>query len=393
MGSMNRRAFLLGAAAAGVTAAESASDTESLLEIMALDRQRILRQASRFAAEKPVTVTGSRSPRSAGALHDFFSEGDYWWPDPKHPAGPYIRRDGMSNPDNFDDHRRALMRLSVQMPALTAAWKVTRDRKYADKAADHLRAWFIDEKTRMNPNLRYAQAIHGVTTGRGTGVIDTIHLVEVAQAAPFVADSGALSKTDFDAVKTWFAEYLAWMTTSRNGMEERDAKNNHATCWGMQVAAFARLTQNRPQMDYVRHRYKTEYIPDQQAADGSFPAELARTKPYGYALFNLEAMAAICQILGDDLWTWTTPDGRGIGRAIQFLYPFIKDKSKWTRPPDVMYFENWPMRQEALLFGGLALNHPEYIDLWKKLPADSEVEEVIRNYFIRQPVLWLNQKT
>jgi hypothetical protein len=387
---MKRRTFLLGAAAAGATVADSGFDIGALSKIMAFDRERILRHARRYMGEKPVTVTASRSPRSAGGPHDFFSEGDYWWPDPKNPGGPYIRRDGMSNPDNFDDHRRALMRLSVRMPALAAVWKVTHDRKYTKKAAEHLRAWFIDEKTRVNPNLQYAQAIHGVTTGRGTGIIDTIHLVEVAQAVPFVADSGALPKADYAAVKTWFAGYLTWMTTSKNGMDERDAKNNHATCWGMQVAAFAKLTGNREQIDYVRNRCKTEYIPGQEAADGSFPAELARTKPYGYSLFNLEAMAAICQILGGDLWTWTTPDGRGIARALEYLYPFIKDKSKWKKPPDVMCFENWPMRQEALLFGGLALNRPEYLDLWKQLPADSEVEEVIRNYFIRQPVLWLN---
>ena len=49
------------------------------------------------------------------------------------------------------------------------------------------------------------------------------------------------------------------------------------------------------------------------------------------------------------------------------------------------------MRQSALLFGGLALDKPEYLELWKKLPASSNVEEVIRNFFIRQPVLWVNQ--
>jgi len=103
-------------------------------------------------------------------------------------------------------------------------------------------------------------------------------------------------------------------------------------------------------------------------------------------------MAAICQILSDsreNLWKWETPDGRGIAKAIAFLYPFIEDKSKWVKPPDVMYFEDWPMRQSALLFGGIALNKPEYIAEWKKLPADSGVEEVVRNFFIRQPVLWV----
>ena len=386
--SMPRRTFI-GLAAAASVPTLTALAAES---IRAFERPRVLRNADRFLTKKPVTVTAATSPRSAGGPHDFFSEGDYWWPDPKNPEGPYVQRDGMTNPDNFVAHRQALMGLSVQMPALTAAWVLTRRKPYAEAAAAHVRAWFVDEKTRMNPNLQYAQAIHGRTTGRGTGVIDTIHLVEVAQAIPHLKASGTLSAAEQAAVQTWFTDYLVWLTTSKNGTEERDTKNNHAMCWGMQVAAFAKLAGKPEQMDDIRNRFRTLYIPNQEALDGSFPLELARTKPYGYSLFNLDAMATICQLLSDgtdNLWRWQMPDGRGAGKAVEYLYPFIADKSKWQRPPDVMYFDRWPMRQAALLFGGLALNRPEYIATWKKLPADSDVDEVIRNFFVRQPVLWV----
>jgi hypothetical protein len=53
-----------------------------------------------------------------------------------------------------------------------------------------------------------------------------------------------------------------------------------------------------------------------------------------------------------------------------------------------MYDHEWPMRQSSLLFAGRALDRPEYLALWSTLPADSSVEEVVRNFFIRQPVLW-----
>src|SRR5688572_20081452 len=104
-------------------------------DIAELDRARVIRAADRYLKEKPVTITASRSPRSAGGPHDFFSEGDYWWPDPANPDGPYIQRDGMSNPGNFTEHRRALMRLSVEMPALASAYTLTKDRKYSTAAA------------------------------------------------------------------------------------------------------------------------------------------------------------------------------------------------------------------------------------------------------------------
>jgi len=135
------------------------------------------------------------------------------------------------------------------------------------------------------------------------------------------------------------------------------------------------------------NRYKTIIVPGQVAPDGSQPLETARTKPYGYCLFNLEAMATLCQITG--LWNFATPDGRGFAKALEYMFPYIQDKKSWPKAADVMYFEYWPMRQEALLFGGLAFQRGEYLELWKKLPADSDVDEVIRNYFIRQPVLWV----
>ena len=178
----------------------------SNFDVEKFDRARVLRAANQYLKEQPITITASSSSRSAGGPHDFFSEGDYWWPDPQNPTGPYIQRDGMTNPDNFVEHRRYLMRLSVQVPALVAAWKLTKDERYATHAVKHLRAWFVDEGTRMNPNLQYAQAIHGRFTGRGIGMIDTIHLVEVARAVEVLKDSRSLKMSDLGGVMQWFKE-------------------------------------------------------------------------------------------------------------------------------------------------------------------------------------------
>jgi hypothetical protein len=370
----------------------SAISQQSRFDVRTFDRQRILKAANQYLSETPITITASHSPRSAGGLHDFFSEGDYWWPDPQNPGGPYIQRDGLTNPDNFVEHRRALMRFSVEVPALAAAYLLTKDQRYAKHAALHLRAWFLDISTRMNPNLQYAQAIHGVSTGRGIGIIDTIHLVEVARAIEVLEKSKALSATEVKGINQWFTDYLQWLTTSKNGMQERDAKNNHGTCWLMQVAAFAHLTDDQKLLSFCRNRFKKVIVPNQIAADGRFPEELRRTKPYGYSLFNLEAMAAVCQILStpqDDLFAFQTVDGRGFRQAMEYMARFIRDKKSWPLKPDVMYDSEWPMRQNSLLFAGLALKRADYLDLWKRLPADSNVEEVIRNFFIRQPVLWV----
>lgn len=362
------------------------------LDLGAIDRTRIVGAADRYLRESPVTVTATRSPRSTGGAHDYFSEGDYWWPDPNNPGGPYIQRDGMTNPDNFTAHRAALMRLSVHVPALVAAWMVTKETRYADHARRHLRAWFIDADTLMNPHLLYSQAIHGRFTGRGIGIIDTVHLVEVVRAIARLDEASLQPPAERDTVKEWFARYLTWMTTHQYGIDEREARNNHGTCWVMQVAELARYVGRRNLKTFCRDRYRTVLAPNQIAADGSFPEELRRTKPYGYSLFNLDAMAMVCQILStpdDNQWTFTLPDGRGMRRAMAFMAPFIEDKKRWPHKPDVMYFDEWPVRQPSLLFGGLALNEPRYLDLWRTLEADPTVEEIVRNFFIRQPILWL----
>jgi hypothetical protein len=387
------RAGALAALVAVAVVETQAVSGVSRTDLASLERRRVIAAATECLARRPQTITAFRAPRSAGGGHDFFSEGDYWWPDPKNPGGPYLRRDGESNPDNFGDHRRALVRLSLDVPALTAAWTLTKDPRYAAHARAHLRAWFVDAETRMNPSLPYAQAIHGVTTGRGTGIIDTIHLVEVARAIDVLHRGGALADGELAPISRWFVDYTRWMTTHPNGIEERDAKNNHGTCWVMQVAAFASLTGDTSSLDMCRTRFKTVLVPTQMAADGSFPLELERTKPYGYSLFNLDAMAAIARIAStpsDNLWTFELPDGRGLRRALAFMTPFVEDKSRWTHPRDVQYFDEWPMRHAALLFGGIGLDKPAYLALWKTLKPDSQVDEVVRNFFIRQPILWVD---
>lgn len=388
---MNRREFLVVSAA---TAWSLKASAKPLLDVAAIDRARVLRAADAYLNESPKTITSSHSPRSEGGLHDYFSEGDYWWPDPKNPGGPYVRRDGMSNPDNFNGHREALIRLSLQMPALTAAWVITSRKGYAQKAADHLRAWFVSPATKMNPNLQYAQAIHGVTPGRGTGIIDTLQLVEVARAAAWIERAGVMTREDADAVRCWFAEYTDWMTTSKNGLDERAAKNNHGSCWVAQVAEFARFTHHSAKLAECRERFRSVLVPNQIARDGRLPLELARTKPYSYSLFDMDVLSLICQIAskpGDDLWTFTTADGRGIRKTIDFMVPYIRDKSKWPFPHDVEYWDDLPNRQPSLLFAGIAYKDERYLQLWKSLPPDPTTAEIIRNFPIRQPLLWVRE--
>lgn len=386
-------AAVLTAGALAAASAGAQTRQPALVDVAAHERERVLKAADAFLKEPPVTVTAFRAEQSAGGIHDYFSQADYSWPDPAKSDGlPYVNRDGWSNPDTFQDHRRAMVRLARGVGALGAAFKMTGDRQYAEAAAAHLRAWFVTPGTRMAPSLRYSQAILGSVTGRGVGIIDTIHLVEVSAAIEVLSARGGLAPADAGPVKAWFREYLAWLTTSDYGIDERERGNNHGTCWVMQVAAFARMLGDRAALDYCRTRFKTWLLPNQMFLDGSFPLEMRRTKPYGYALFQLDQLATVAQILStpdDNLWAFALADGRSLKKAVDYMYPFIADKTRWTLPRDVMFFEYWPVRHAALIFAGLAYREPKYVELWKKLPADPVMTEIQRNMPVRYPSLWI----
>ncbi len=382
-------------------------------DLASTERPRLVQAAETSLKAEPKTLVAARNPRSAGGLNDFSSEGDYWWPDPKNPDAPYIQRDGLTNPDNFVAHRQLLLSFVRDFGSLSATYKVTHDERYAAAAVRHLHAWFFDPATKMNPNLLYSQAIKGRSTGRSIGVIDTVHLAEVALGVEALRGSKALSKTEDAAVTGWFRDYLTWIRTHPYGVDESNAKNNHGTCWTLQAACFARLVGDQAVLAECRKRLTEVHLPSQMATDGSFPQELARTKPYGYSLFNLDVMAALAVALSspsDDLMNFKLADGRSLVRGVEFLAPFIADKNVWLKTvrkpasptaaqaesndtdaikPDVMYWNDWPVRQPALIFGALAAGREDWVAIWKKLEADPTVEEVRRNLPVRQPVLWI----
>jgi hypothetical protein len=366
-------------------------------DIASIDRERILSAAAAALGMAPVSITETQASLSSGGPHDFYSNGDYWWPNPNTTNGlPYVQRDGQTNPGNFTAHRKLVRQLSDAIAALGAAYEVTGEDRYAAQAARLLKVFFLDPATRMNPSLQYAQAVPGVSPGRGTGIIDTLHITEIPKAIKVMAHSPAFPPEVLNGLKQWFADYIQWMRTSRNGHAEANAGNNHAVAYWLQVAVFAQFTGDETNLAECRRRFTEVFVPKQMATDGSFPAELKRTKPYGYSIFQLDNMATLCQVLSTtnlDLWLFTLPDGRGIHKAVEFMYPFLADKSTWTRKPDVNAWDAWPARQPSLLFAGLALKEPKYLDLWGRLPADPTNEEVRRNIAITQPILWLAPAT
>jgi hypothetical protein len=395
-----RAAMLLGLLGVLLLALPSpAASTRELAETVAqIDRARILKLANEALALKSPAITDHVATNSAGGPHDFFSQADYFWPNPAKTNGlPYISHDGETNPENFEYHRMAMRQMKDAVAALAAAYACTGDDKYVSKAAELLRVFFIDEKTKMNPNLDYSQGVLGESKGRSYGIIDTLHLAELPVAVRVLEKSSAFNPALDAGLKQWFADYIHWLMTSTNGVKEMTAANNHSIAYFVQVASFAVFVGDQKTTEICRQRFKEILIPKQMAADGSFPLELKRTKPYGYSIFQADNVAILCVLLsspGEDLWKFKLPEGNTPVKSIEFLYPYLADKNKWLadgRQKDVMHWDAWPARQPCLLFAYAETGDAKYFDLWKKLEPDPSDLEIRRNIAITQPLLWIAQ--
>ena len=289
-------------------------------------------EADRTMKHPLYAVTDHPSPAASGDPHDYFSEGPYWWPDPAHPDGPYIRRDGEINPDRFDRHHRDLGALCRDSYLLAAAgYFLTDGSLYADRAAQLLRHFFVDPATRMNPHLSYAQAIRGKCNGRSIGIIDTCCLIMAAQGVWLLEQAGH----DMGDVKDWFASYLHWLETSELGLEEKFYHNNHANWYNTQTMAYAALTGNRAVFEECVRMFRERIIPGQLNENCAFSDELTRTRSYHYCCYNLDATAGACEIAfhgGQDLYRFRTEDGRGFEGAVDFMLPYLKNPFAWRYP-------------------------------------------------------------
>lgn len=338
----------------------------------AYNEKGIVAQADAYLLEHPVTITAFPAERSAGGPHDYFSEGSYWWPDPENPDGPYIRKDGQRNPDNFDAHKKALRQMVDRVTTLTAAYEITGEVKYAQQVIRHLQAWFIDPATLMNPNLLYGQAIHGINTGRGIGIIDTIRLIDVALSIRLLAAAGLLEGAQYTTIQQWFSDYGDWLTTHPYGVDERDNNNNHSTWWGAQVAAFGLVTQREDLLAISREQFKKQ-LDIQLAADGSFPDELARTKPFGYTNYNLEAWTTFCLLAStpeENMWAYQSKNGN-LKKAVEFILPYLEAPTTWPYSTS-LETDLHVQQKDYLVFATWCSQDKKYLDFWQQLPPGKD---------------------
>lgn len=337
----------------------------SLLEITHLES--IVDKADSLLKIKPVTITSYPALRSQGGLNDYYSEGSYWWPDPTCASCPYIRKDGERNPENFKYHKLAIREFSESVSTLTSSYLLTHDVQYAEKAIAHLEAWFVTPETRMNPSLLYSQAIKGICSGRGIGVIDAVTLIHVALSTQYLIEENLLKGNLLTGVKSWFNEFSDWLSSHSYGIDEKNNNNNHSTWWGAQLSAYANVA-DRPDLIILCQAEFKKQLEIQMAEDGSFPRELSRTRPFHYMNYNLRAWTSFALLASTDsinLWGYQSENG-SLEKAINFAKHYYKNPSLWQHTTAVEQSAQ-PKANDFLIFAFWGLEDTECKTIWADL--------------------------
>lgn len=335
--------------------------------------QKLIEDADEALTKGPYSVTYKEMVPPGGTKNDYMSQGPYWWPDTTKPDGlPFIRRDGVSNPQAGID-RRQLGNMMESVRILSLAWYFSGENKYAERAAYLLKVWFIDPETFMNPHLEYAQSIPGRTTGRGIGIIDIRGVYSLVDAITLLDMSGAIETDEMAKIRKWFSDLFEWLTTSKNGKDEDDYKNNHSVAYDVIVSSIARFLGNDEYAARKISEMPVRRIDPMIEPDGRQPEELIRTNAFGYSTGNLRNFFDAGETglkVGVDIFTYTNPEGGSLRKALDFLAGYIgrTEEWKWQQIGGFRSSENnlgLLIRRAARYY-----NEPQYKKMWEELFAE-----------------------
>jgi hypothetical protein len=295
--------------------------------------QRLLAEADKALKEGPFSVMEKNKIPPSGDKHDYMSLAPYFWPDSSKPNGlPYVRKDGQTNPEVKEYLDKEYMpKMANLVQTLSLAYYFSNDEKYAKHAAKLLRVWFVDTATRMNPNLNFGQAIKGINEGRGAGLIDARHYHKIINGIGFLQASKHFTSSDNIGMKRWFTDYLQWLQTSKNGLDEMNARNNHGTWYDVQRLSIALLIDSSSLAKKVVENALNR-LDNQMDEQGKFPREMERTISLHYSCFNMEAfflIASMADKMGMNIWEHTTPKSNSIRKGFDFLKPYLTKQKEW----------------------------------------------------------------
>lgn len=295
--------------------------------------KQLLAQADSYLTKEATSVMEKKQIPPSGDKHDFLTLAPYMWPDLTKPNHmPYVYRDGEINPDvnaipdgvNMDEMIKRVKTLSI-------AYYFTDNISYASKASELLRIWFLNNNTRMNPNLQYTEVTLGKNNGSYSGIIAGNNFPDIIDSIALIRDSSPWTEQDQQGIESWFDKYLEWLLNSDAGRKESKRLNNHGTWYDVQASSIA-VFLNKTEITRGILKNNIDKLGAIIRPDGSQPFELQRRTSLNYHIFNLLGLfnlAKIADRIGIDLWDYKTPEGSGLQKALDYLLPYALKKETW----------------------------------------------------------------
>lgn len=336
--------------------------------------ENLLQQADSALKGKDYSVTYKEGIAPSGNKHDYVSLSRYVWPDPEKPDGlPYIHKDGQSNPELEKYDRNPLGTMATSVFNLSLAYYYSGEERYAKKAVELLRVWFINKDTKMNPQLEYAQFVPGTNDnkGRAAGLIDSYSFVKMLNAVPLLETSKSYTKQDKKRLQQWFTDFSDWWQTADQAIAERDATNNHGLAYDIQLTTYLLFSGNKQAALKIINDFPEKRMFTQIEPDGKQPHELRRTLAFHYSIYNIQFMVdmfATAQNLGTNIIGQESADGRSLYKAVDFLTPYLgKTVSEWP----YQQISGWDKAQQDLCYelfriSSISPVHSDYRNLYKK---------------------------
>lgn len=311
--------------------------SEELERILFVEAEKILSEPVPLITDKEIVAP-------SGDKRDYVSMSPYTW---QVEDGSIITKDGEKNPltERYTDEKwlgKASGDILIISLAAEYAKVPAKKEKYAQRAVETLKAWFVDEETRMNPSLEYAQMDPGddEKSGNFYGIIEGVPLVRITEGVRILKENGLIDKETQKGIEAWYNEYLTWLQTSEKGIGnvnagnekerngERGMPNNHGTFYDVQVAYIADFLGKtdiaKQTLEGAKNRIASQIEPSGEMKEETARGEVSRD----YQIFNLYAFSELASLgkkYDVDLWHFQTDDGRSLEKAFTYFDSQLKD--------------------------------------------------------------------
>ena len=345
--------------------------------LLKIDAEDAMTAQSWTEGAGPWSVMNQSAIAPSHNRHDYFSTAKYCWPcnticnatienitgnDCKawksgsdyHPQKcnnstglPWLCHDGYANPINDHLGRGLWDSLYYTVPTLALSAFMTDNATQARRAALLTRTWFVEESSRMNPNLEFAQAIPGINNGTGGGIIDfsdhhklldILDAMTMLQASSDTHVSQTWSESDAEALRQWVIDFKVWLNASHHAHQEQGSSNNHGTWFDVMasgLAVYTKDTQGVRQLcdSFLRDRLAVQVQPAGASVEhggpnaGALPMEDSRTNSQSYHSMDADGLLILAQLCAQ------TPNAPDVIHTSTPCFDWKKrSKHKWYSP-------------------------------------------------------------